>query len=134
MVIPPLFLQRREPEPCKGQEPIEHQQFVAEVIVPEVLCGGVEGIAEQGRCDADKGHQCVVGLATGEESEGEEPQQRTVGIAGDGIDGVDERRGVQGAEEKDEEHEEETHRDMRLLTEPLVACLTADIHAVARGE
>ena len=75
-----------------------------------------------------------MGLATGEESEGEETQQRTVSIAGDGIDGVDERRGVQGTEEEDEEHEEETHRDVRLLTEPLVACLSPDIHAVARGE
>ena len=45
------------------------------MVAPEVLGDGVEGIAHKGRGDADIGHQAIVGLFLGEESEDERPSR-----------------------------------------------------------
>ena len=71
---------------------------------------------------------------TREKAEGEEAQQRTIGVTGQGIDGIDERRGVDLPEQQDEEHEEEAHGDMRLLSERLIVRLPADVHTKAGGQ
>ena len=75
-------------KPHKRQQSIEHQQFITETVVPDMHHHHVKGIAEQGRGDADVGHQTVVGLSLREESEGKQSQQRTIGVTGQDIDGV----------------------------------------------
>ena len=88
----------------------------------------VKGIAEQGRGDADVGHQTVVGLSLREESEGKQSQQRTIGGTGQYIDGVNQLGGVQLSEQQDKQHEEATHDDMHLLPKCLIIRLPTDIH------
>ena len=74
----------------KGEETVEHQQFLAEVVVPKMLGSSVKSIAEQGRGDADIRHQTVFGLSVCKESEGKQSEQWAIGIAGEDIDGIDE--------------------------------------------
>ena len=61
----------RQKQARKGEEAVEHQQLIAEVVVPEMLGSGVKGIAEQGRGEADIRYHAVVGLLMGKKTEGE---------------------------------------------------------------
>ncbi len=128
------FVITKEPEAGEGEEAVEHQQLVAEVVVPEVLGGGIEGEAEQRGGDADIRDEAVVGLPAGEESEGEEAEQGAVGVGGEDIDGIDERRGVDGPEQEDEQDEDEADDDVHVLAQPFVVGLAADIDAIAGGK
>ena len=80
----------RQKQARKGEEAVEHQQLIAEVVVPEMLGSGVKGIAEQGRGEAEIRHQTVFGLSVCKESEGKQSEQRAIGITGEDIDGIDE--------------------------------------------
>ena len=99
------------------------------MVTPKVLGDGVKDITEQGRGEANIRHQCVFGLAMGEETKREEAKQRAVGIACQDIDGIDERSGIDLSEQKDEQHEETTHGDVCPLSKRLILRLSADIHA-----
>ena len=118
----------------EGQEAVDEQQLVAEVIVEAGGGQAVDSIAEQGRGHADDGHQAVAHAATREEAEGEESEQGTVGIADDGVDGVDERRAACGAEQEDEDDEEQAYREVGALAQRLVGGPLADVDAVARRQ
>ena len=63
-----------QPKAKECQQTIEHQEFVAEVVMPEVLGEDIQPIAKQGRDDADIRHQAVFRLLMGKESEDEEAQ------------------------------------------------------------
>ena len=64
---------------------------------------------------------------------GEEPEQRTVGIAHHRIDGINERRVVDIAEQQDEKHKKQAHDHVRTLTEALIGRTLTDIHTIAGG-
>ena len=117
-------------KPQKGQQAVEHQQFVAEVIAPEALGGGVEGITDQGRGDADIRHPSVIGLVTGKESEGKESQQGSVSIADNDVDGVYQARGVHYLEQHYKQYENGTHQQMYALAQWLVVFFFADVDAI----
>ena len=104
------------------------------MVIPEILGGSVKGIAEQGGGYTDIWHETVIGLTVCEETEDEESQQWTVGITGYGIDGVDERCGVDGSEQEDKKNEEDADSHMHTFSQQLIVWLTTDIHAVAGGE
>ena len=121
-------------KPQEGEQAVEHQELIAEAIAPKVLGNRVKTIADHRRDDADIWHQTVVGLLLSEESEGEESQQRPVGVACQRVDGVDQRGGVKLSEQQDEEHEEEAHGDVRLLSKHLIIRFPEDVDAEAGGQ
>jgi len=51
----------------------------------------IEGIADKGRGDAEIRNNAITGLAMCEKTKGKKAQQRTIGVTGQSIDGIDER-------------------------------------------
>lgn len=74
------------------------------------------------------------GTRSNEEGVGEETEQGTVGIADEGVDGVDEALGAGCAEQQDEAYEDGTHRQMGTLTQPFVVGALHDVDTEYRGE
>ena len=106
-----LWAGEEEEQEC--DEAVEEEDFETEGVAEPG--GGVEfeEIAEHRREHCDEGHPTVVDLALGEESEGVETQQRTVGEACNVEDGVDERLVVERSESDDYQQVEQgkTHMD-----------------------
>lgn len=89
---------------CKGEDTVEQEQFVAEVVVPPN--GGIvveEGADHRGR-EGNSRHPGVNGTAFREESETVEPQEGTIGIASQHIDGVDDVIAADGIDGQDAAH------------------------------
>ena len=124
----------KHPKTHEGEQSVEQQQLVAEMIGKEMLTEKIEGIARQRCCQAHIGHQAVAHLPTGEESEGKESQQRAIGVAHNGVDGIDERRGVDHPDQQDAGHEEYAHGYMYPTPQTFVGRSAADIDAVAGSE
>lgn len=101
------------------------------MIVEEVNRHTVECVAEQGRDDTDIWHQMVFGLLRCEEPEHKQPEQGTIGVACQDIDGVNQRGGVELSEQKDEENEEQTHDDVRSFPEFLITRFSSYIYTIA---
>lgn len=76
----------------------------------------------------------VLWLAMGEETKGEESQQRAVGVGCYGIDGIDERCGVYGPEKDDEDNKHDTDGNVHPFTKRFVTRLPTDIYTVAGGK
>lgn len=72
----------------------------------------LEDVADDGREEGYDGHKAVADLALGEESEGVEAEEGTVGEACDVEEGVDERLVVEGAEGYDDKQVEQREAHM----------------------
>ena len=92
---------------------------------------GVEGVAKEGRCDADIGCQAVVGLTLRKQTKGKETQQRSIGIGHKDINGVYQGGGIHGAEQQDKEHKGKTHDEMCSFAQLLILRLLTDVHTIA---
>lgn len=74
------------------------------------------------------------GTRSNEEGVGEETEQGTVGIADEGVDGVDEALGAGSAEQQDEAYEDGTHGQMGTLAQALIVGALQDVDAEDGGE
>ena len=115
-----LFVQRNRPWPkhpqsSKSEGTIEHEQLVTELITRELPRRKVNSKTKQGTDDGDPRHPAVVDLTVREQSEGKEPQQRSIGIPTKNIDSVDDTRGVGNTEDEDEDDKEHGNGQMHAF-------------------
>ena len=87
----------------KGQGGVKQQELVAEVVVPQKRGEVVEGGTYHRGEDGNVGDGAVACLSAGVEAEAEEPQQRTIGVACQTIDGVDDGAAAYNMEDGDAE-------------------------------
>lgn len=104
------------------------------MVVPE--CGGEDGekIAEERGNEADDGNGTGRGGVPCEQSKGEEAEQRTIGVGGDGIDGIDDAGPVHQAEGEDNEEHNHTHGNMYATTQTFISRAVEEINTGAGGQ
>lgn len=95
---------------------------------------GLDGKAEQWTGDCHRRHPTVVDSPMGEQSEGEQSQQWSVGVTAKDVDGIDDARGVDGAKQEDKGHEDGGYGHVRPLAEPLVARPLEEVDTHARRQ
>ena len=107
-----LFPARRNQRP-EHQQPVDNQQFVAELVAEEPLLGmRGEDVAEDWDAEGDDRDEPAArtrDLALGEDAEGEQAQDRAVGVGGHHEDDADER--VVVVLRDDEDHRQEERGD-----------------------
>ena len=69
-----------------------------------------------------------------EQRKGKQPQQRSVGIAHEGVDDIDERGGVAKAEDENAKGKEQSHDEMCHLAQAFIVRTLADVYAERCGE
>lgn len=84
-----VALAAHRPHAGKGEEAVEHQQLVTEVIAAEGGGGGVYAKADEGRGNGDIGHPAVAHRAAGEQRKAKHAEQRTIGIGTHDVDGIE---------------------------------------------
>lgn len=130
-------LLRDNPNPDKRQQAIEHEQFVAEMVIEMVHGQLVDGEAKQRGGHANirgKGQRENAAPSLCEQGKGEKTEQRTIGVAAHHVDGIDDARGVDGAKQHDDHDENDRHTHVRATAQALIVGTLANIHAIARGE
>lgn len=101
-----------EEEQEEGNEAIDKKYLEAELIAEPVGREELEQIADDGRENGDEGHPTVVNLAFGEEAEGIETQQGSVGEACHIEDNGDERVVMEWPKGDDDQQVEESEGDV----------------------
>lgn len=99
-------------QPYKSQQSVKHQQFITEMIIKPAGRQCVDNIAQYRRNDGDQRHQSIPYLPFGEESKNKQPQQGTIKIGHDGIDGVQRILTVDGPEQKHNQNEHHANGKM----------------------
>ena len=99
----------------EGQGGVKQQELVAETVVPQERGEVVEGGTYHRGDDSNVGDGAVVRPSAGVEAEAEESQQRTIGVAGYGVDCIKHAWIVQRFEGKDTQHEYGDHQQMHTL-------------------
>ena len=86
-----IFSWTGQQEQEEGDEAVEEEYLETEGIAKPSRREKTDNVAENGRENGNPGHPAVLDLAFGEEAEGIETQQRTIGKACNIEDNVDER-------------------------------------------
>ena len=110
-----LFPEAGEPEAEPGEGGVVEQELEADLVAAEPggAVGG-EDVAEDGGEGADERHPAVPDASRRENAEEEEAQQRPVGVARDGVDGVDHAPVADGFEAQDHQ----PHHDGGACVDP----------------
>ena len=99
-----------------------------------MLGGKADGKGEHRRGHTNQRHEAVVDLTVREQAEGEKTKQGAIGVGDDGVDGIDERRGVDGMDKKDGSCQQHAHGQMGPTAQPLVVRTVTQVVAVAGGK
>ena len=91
------------------EQTVEHQQLITEMIAPPDGSEMVEQGAGKRSQKADDGREAVRHATLCEEAEGEEAEQRAVGVARHGVDDIDGAATAQQTERED--GDDERHDD-----------------------
>ena len=118
----------------KRQQAVEHQQLIAEMVVPQQLCHPVCHKTQQRRGDGNTWHEAVTDGTARQQPIGKQAQQRAVSIRDDDIDSINETGRIDRPEHEDEEDEEHTHHHVGTLPQPFVGSATTDVHTVDGGQ
>ena len=94
----------------------------------------VNAEGENGRDDGYCRYITVCHTPWGEQGEGEEPKERSVGITTEHIDGIDDTRCIYSPEKQDKAEEEKTAEEMDPATQRHIVLPTIDINTTACGE
>ena len=122
------------PQSGKRQHAVEHKEFVAELVAPYALGYRIDGEAEQGRGYGYVGHKTIGYGATCDKSEGEETEQRTVGVRAHYVDGIYHTGGIEHSEQQDERHKHYGNAYVCTSAQTLVGRSLAYVNTIACGE
>lgn len=90
---------RNKEQPCEGKHTVEQKQLIAKMIAGIFRYVGAQCQTDCWRNDTSEWQTDAARFAFCEDSEGEESEKWSVGVAHEGVDSIDERRGVEGVEE-----------------------------------
>ena len=93
-----------------------------------------DSIAKQRRHDTDIGDCDIAYLSLREQTKAEESKQRTIGVADNGIDCIDETLRVDSMEQHDEKGEETADDDVADASQTLVMLILTDVDTETGGE
>ena len=102
-----------------GQNAVKHEHFVSEFVSEHLKHYAIHCVTDDGWENGDEGNTSVARLQSCGHAEGEESQQWSVGVAGDGVDGVNDAGVVQCLEAQDEQDEDDHHAQVYPLSSPL---------------
>ena len=128
-----LFSDPDQSEPGKGDQSIEQQQGIAQVKSKHFDQEHIQKPGQQGGKQDHQGNQPVADSVPGEKSEGEEAQQGTVGIAGDGEYRVDDAVVVQGTKDHDDGDKQEGKGNIDPHPDLFLFCIRLVIEAEKVG-
>ena len=112
LAVKKFFSGTGDEEQEEGDEAVEEEYFEAEVVAKPLEAVDFQNIAYNRRDNGDDRHPTVAHLATGEESEGVETEEGTVGEARNIEQRVDEGLVVEGSEGNDYQQVEQCKGDM----------------------
>ena len=104
-----LSFSAEDEEADERDEAVEHEQFVAESVLPPTWRPPVEQSTEQRGSDADVRYAAIGNPLSCEEAEGIKPEQRSVGVGCHDVDGVDDTCVVERPKNDDAEQEGQAH-------------------------
>ena len=132
VIVYVIVIVRSPVQPAVGEQTVEHQQLVAHAVGGVMADSGADDETKYRGCYAYNG--CIAALPVVKQCKRKESQQRTVGVADQGVDDVDEGTGVAEAEDKDAQGKEHGHGEMGHFAQALVIGPLADVYAEGCGE